>query len=106
MQRFIVVRVFHSLIALVAISIIVFGLARITGNPLDVLLPIEATQEDFDRVERAWGLDKPLPLQYFKYVSNILQGDFRRLLQVAGQNCQGVGGKSLSRPPCNWRRWR
>ena len=76
MQRFIVVRVFHSLIALVAISIIVFGLARITGNPLDVLLPIEATQEDFDRVEKAWGLDKPLPLQYFKYVSNVLQGDF------------------------------
>ena len=76
MQRFIVVRVFHSLIALVAISVIVFGLARITGNPLDVLLPIEATQEDFDRVERAWGLDKPLPLQYFKYVSNIVQGDF------------------------------
>jgi len=75
-QRFIVVRVFHSLIALVAISIIVFGLARITGNPLDVLLPIEATQEDFDRVEQAWGLDKPLPLQYFKYVSNVLQGDF------------------------------
>ena len=76
MQRFIVVRVFHSLIALVAISIIVFGLARITGNPLDVLLPIEASQEDFDRVEKAWGLDKPLPLQYFKYVSNVLQGDF------------------------------
>lgn len=76
MQRFIVVRVFHSLIALVAISVIVFGLARITGNPLDVLLPIEATQEDFDRVEQAWGLDKPLPLQYFKYVSNVLQGDF------------------------------
>ena len=76
MQRFIVVRVFHSLIALVAISIIVFGLARITGNPLDVLLPIEATQDDFDRVEKVWGLDKPLPLQYFKYVSNILQGDF------------------------------
>ncbi len=76
MQRFIIVRVFHSLIALVAISIIVFGLARITGNPLDVLLPIEATQEDFDRVEQAWGLDKPLPIQYFKYVANILQGDF------------------------------
>ena len=56
MQRFIVVRAFHSLIALVAISIIVFGLARITGNPLDVLLPIEATQADFDRVEKAWGL--------------------------------------------------
>ena len=56
MQRFIIVRVFHSMIALVAISIIVFSLARITGNPLDVLLPIEATQEDFDRVERVWGV--------------------------------------------------
>ena len=81
MQRFIVVRAFHSLIALVAISIIVFGLARITGNPLDVLLPIEATQADFDRVEKAWGLDKPLPLQYFKYVNNIFHGNFGESLK-------------------------
>ncbi len=43
MQRYIVTRVFHSFIALIAISMIVFGLARITGNPLDVLLPDEAT---------------------------------------------------------------
>ena len=81
MQRFIVVRAFHSLIALVAISIIVFGLARITGNPLDVLLPLEATQADFDRVEKAWGLDKPLPLQYFKYVNNIFHGNFGESLK-------------------------
>jgi ABC-type dipeptide/oligopeptide/nickel transport system permease component len=59
MQRYIVVRLFYSLIALLAISIIVFGLARISGNPLDVLLPEEAGPEDYQRVEKLWAWTAP-----------------------------------------------
>ena len=42
MQRFIAVRVLQSLLALVVMSMIVFGLARLSGNPIDVMLPIAA----------------------------------------------------------------
>ena len=55
MQRFIAVRVLQSLLALVVMSMIVFGLARISGNPLDVMLPIEALPEDYERLEKHWG---------------------------------------------------
>ena len=76
MQRYIIVRLFQALITLFVISVIVFGLGRITGNPLDVMLPLEATQEDKLRLEKAWGLDRPIIEQYFKYMGNLLQGDF------------------------------
>ena len=46
MQRFIAVRAFQSLLALLVMSMIVFGLARMSGNPIDVMLPIEAEKED------------------------------------------------------------
>ena len=42
MQRFIAIRALQSLLAILVMSMIVFGLARISGNPLDVMLPIEA----------------------------------------------------------------
>ena len=57
-------------------SIIVFALARITGNPLDTLLSFEATLEDRERVAAALGLDRPLYTQYFIFVGNVLRGEF------------------------------
>ena len=39
-------------------SMIVFSLARVTGNPLDVLLPLEAGPEEYERVAKHWGLDQ------------------------------------------------
>jgi len=76
MQRYIARRVFHSLLAILAMSLIVFSLARITGNPLDVMLPLEATPEDYERVSQHWGLDKPLVTQYFIFLRKALGGDF------------------------------
>ncbi len=64
MQRYIAKRTFQSLLAIWVMSLIVFSLARITGNPLDVMLPLEAGPEDYERVSKHWGLDKPLTTQY------------------------------------------
>ena len=47
MQRFIAIRALQSLLAILVMSLIVFGLARLSGNPLDVMLPIEAEQADY-----------------------------------------------------------
>ena len=60
MQRYILRRFLHSLLAIWVLSMIVFSLARVTGNPLDVLLPLEAGPEEYERVAKHWGLDKPL----------------------------------------------
>lgn len=76
MQRYKVVRLLQTIVALWAVSIIVFALARITGNPLDTLLSFEATLEDRERVAAALGLDRPLYTQYFIFVGNVLRGEF------------------------------
>ena len=84
MQRFIAIRVFQSLLAALVMSVIVFGLARVSGDPLDVMLPIEAMPEDFERLEKHLGLDKPLITQYFIFIGNALQGDFGESLKYGG----------------------
>jgi peptide/nickel transport system permease protein len=75
MQRYIIRRLVQSVLAMLVISIVIFGLVRVSGNVLDYMLPQEATQEMYDLVEEAWGLDKPVHVQYYVYMKKLLQGD-------------------------------
>jgi peptide/nickel transport system permease protein len=90
MQRYILMRFLHSLLAIWVLSIIVFGLARVTGNPLDVLLPLEAGPEEYERVAKHWGLDKPLYIQYFVFMSKALRGDFGTSWKWQGHTAMGL----------------
>ena len=76
MQRYIARRALQSLLAIWVMSLVVFTLARFSGNPLDVMLPMEATQEDYDRVAKYWGLDQPLYTQYGIFLARAVRGDF------------------------------
>jgi len=76
MQRYLMFRVGQSIVALFGVSILVFALTRLSGDVLDLMLPIEATPEDFLRVEKQWGLDKPMHVQYIIYMGNVFQGDW------------------------------
>ncbi len=86
MQRFILIRLFHSVIALIAVSVIVFGLGRLSGNPLDTLLDVDATADDYARVSAYWGLDQPLHIQYLTYVGNVFTGKFGESIRFPGQD--------------------
>ena len=86
MQRYILVRLSQSLLVLFAVSIIIFGLARLSGNPLDLLVPEDAEPEDIVDMERKWGLDRPLHVQYFTFLSNALRGDFGKSLRYTDKD--------------------
>ena len=75
MQRFIARRVVQSLGVLVVLALVVFALARVTGNPADLLLPEDATRDDREYLLKALGLDRPLHEQLAKYVAGALHGD-------------------------------
>jgi len=61
---------------LLAISVILFGLMHlIPGDPLQTLLPADASEADRRQVSAALGLDAPLPVQYVKWLSRVVQGD-------------------------------
>ena len=76
MQRYIIIRLVQSIFTLIGVSIIVFSLARLSGNPLDVLLPPEADDETFKRISELWGLNEPWYSQYFTFVKNVSRGEF------------------------------
>src|SRR5690606_36799882 len=95
MQRFIAIRFLQSLLALWVMSVIVFGLARLSGNPLDVILPIEAGPEDYARLEQHWGLDKALVTQYAIFIQKAFQGDFGNSLKYQGKSAMGLVAERL-----------
>ena len=90
MQRYVLIRLFQAFISLIAVTMIVFSLGRITGNPLDVLLPLEAEEEDRIRVEKAWGLDKPLATQYLIFIKAAATGNFGESLKWRGNSSMGL----------------
>src|SRR3546814_3479387 len=57
-----------------------------TGNPLDVLLTLEAGPEEYERVAKHWGLDKPLYTQYLIFMGKALRGDRSEERRV-GKEC-------------------
>ena len=76
MLRFVLFRVLQSLIALAILSVVAFALARATGDPLQMILPMNASQEDYDNARRYLGLDRPYVEQYASFVTRALSGDF------------------------------
>ncbi|MBI3326858.1 MAG: ABC transporter permease [Nitrospinae bacterium] len=81
MQRYIIKRLIHSFVALLALSMLIFILSRLIGDPTVLMLPDDATQEDIAQLRQALGLDKPLPLQYWYFISRAVRGDFGRSIK-------------------------
>jgi peptide/nickel transport system permease protein len=90
MQRYIGIRILQSVLALWVMSLIVFSLARLTGNPMDAMLPMEADRDEYARMEKHWGLDKPLHVQYFTFLGNALRGDFGKSWKWQGYTAMGL----------------
>lgn len=75
MQRFIVLRLLQGLLAVFVISLIVFALSRVAGDPIAAILDDETGKEQIELLRKEWGLDKPLHVQYFTYAKRLLTGD-------------------------------
>lgn len=78
MQRYILGRLIQSLVALVGITLIVFVLSRLSGDPVTLLMGDVVTAEEIARMRALLGLDKPLVQQYFTFLGDAIQGDFGR----------------------------
>ena len=76
MQRFLVRRLLLTIITLFVVSVIVFAMARIAGDPRTVMLGDFTTQQQYDRVGEKLGLDKPYYEQYWIFLKGVPQADF------------------------------
>jgi peptide/nickel transport system permease protein len=76
MSRFLMGRLAQALLSMLVVISIVFVLTRLSGNPVHLLLDVNASERDQEILTHHLGLDRPLPVQYALYVRNILVGDF------------------------------
>ena len=75
MQRFVLRRLAQSVVLLFVLALIIFALARVSGNPADLLLREDATQEDRAHFLHALGLDRPVHEQLYLFLGGLLRGD-------------------------------
>lgn len=83
MLRFALRRLAMFVPVLVGLSVLLFVWVRaLPGDPARSLLGEKATPEGIDRINEAYGFDRPLLEQYFLYVGRLLQGDFGSSIQT------------------------
>jgi ABC-type dipeptide/oligopeptide/nickel transport system permease component len=81
MQRYVLKRIFQSLLTLLVLSILIFVVCRLTGDPVTLMLPDDASHEDIAQLRAALGLEKPLPVQYWLFLRSAVRGDFGRSIK-------------------------
>ena len=95
LQR-ILIRLLTMAVTLFGVAIVVFVVIRIApGDPIAMMLPPGATQEDIERLRALYGLDKSLIEQFFIWMSGVVQGDFGTSISLR----QDVLGLVLGRLP-------
>jgi ABC-type dipeptide/oligopeptide/nickel transport system permease component len=82
MAAYIWQRLLQTLITLLVMSVVVFALARVSGDPTYLLVNQNAPIEDVNRIRHVYGLDQPLPVQYGLYMWNLLHGDLGTSLRT------------------------
>ena len=81
MQRCLLRRFLISSGTVLVVSVMIFGMSRAVGDPRVLLLDDYSTKDDWDRLGRELGLDKPYYEQYGIFVKEALKGEFGESIQ-------------------------
>lgn len=81
MQRFFARRFLRMIVVLFGISTVVFAVLRLSGDPVTLMLPPDATVQEINAFRRALGLDQPMWMQYVRFLEMASRGDFGESLR-------------------------
>ena len=81
MRDFLIQKLGHTAIVVFCVLTLVFVVLHMTGDPVMMLLPPNASREEIDALSRTLGLDQPLIVQYGRFLARIARGDFGTSLQ-------------------------
>jgi ABC-type dipeptide/oligopeptide/nickel transport system permease component len=81
MLNFLLNRLAQGALVLLGVSLIVFALSYLGGDPAAALLPLNTAPEDVEAFRHSAGFDQPLPAQYARFLSRALTGDFGQSLR-------------------------
>ncbi len=85
MGAYIVRRILQMIPVIFGITLIIFVLIRVSGDPVTLLLPEDAPQEQVEQLRESLGLNRPIWEQYIIFLGNLLQGDFGESIRYRGQ---------------------
>ena len=83
-------RLVYAPVSLLLVCATAFVVLRLTGNPVDIYLNINRTQEQVDALTARLHLDEPIPVQFLIYLRDLLRGDFGESLQFGEPAVQAV----------------
>jgi peptide/nickel transport system permease protein len=75
MRQFIALRILYSIVTLFILSLTIFTIVRLTGDPALLMAEPGARPEDLARVRQQWGLDRPWPVQFVSFMHNVVTGE-------------------------------
>lgn len=78
MFGYLIKRLIQMIVVLWVVSVLVFAMMSFTGDPTYMMVPLDATEEQIAQARRLLGLDESHLVQYWRFILNVLQGDFGR----------------------------
>lgn len=93
MIRFLVLRSVQAIVSLIVVSLVVFGLLHLSGDPLQVLLPEEATRQQYELMAKELHLDDPFLVQYWIWAKKAVRFDFGESNVLAISAGEAVKGR-------------
>lgn len=76
MGKYVLQRLAFTVVVIFCISIMVFVITHVVGNPVDIMLPLTATEEQRIKLTEDLGLDQPIPVQLVNYLKDLARLDF------------------------------
>lgn len=76
MGRFVLKRLLQGALVVFFVTVIVFVTTRMVGDPVDVLLPFESTEQQRADFKHELGLDRSIPVQFWEYIKDVAHLDF------------------------------
>lgn len=94
MFTYIIRRLLQTIPVLIGVTILVFSLMHlIPGDPAQIMAGESAPKEQVENIRERLGLNEPLPVQYGKYVTNLLQGDLGSSVRSGRAVTKEIGGR-------------
>lgn len=81
MRSYLTRRLIHSIIIIIGISMVVFIISRMTGDPVSIMVDFTTPQEDRDIIRQELGLDKPIAVQYLMFLKKAVKGNFGKSIR-------------------------
>ena len=90
MTRYLIARLGQAIVVVLGVLFVVFAILQLTGDPAALMLPPEATLEDIERLRTQMGFDRPLVVQFGRFLAGAVRGDFGRSLRYREQSALEV----------------